>query len=83
MEDLSKYKLVFAPGCFDTFDGTQEELDELVQSIKDMIADGTLMDHATPVDLDDPDLPEGFFDAIDEFSQNFDTPSEARKKKLN
>jgi hypothetical protein len=24
----------FAPGCFDTFDGTQEELDELITEIQ-------------------------------------------------
>ena len=29
----------FAPGCFDTFDGTQEELDELISEIQSW-ADG-------------------------------------------
>lgn len=27
-------KVVFAPGCFDTFEGTQEELDELMLEIQ-------------------------------------------------
>lgn len=30
------FKIVFAPGCFDNFDGTQEELDELVAQIQSM-----------------------------------------------
>ena len=29
-------KVVFAPGCFDGFDGTQEELDEFVAEITNM-----------------------------------------------
>lgn len=29
-----KIKVSFAPGCFDNFDGTQEELDELITEIK-------------------------------------------------
>lgn len=48
-------KLVFAPGCFDNFEGTQEELDELVKEIEQGFSDGTFFDKATPVDLDDVD----------------------------
>ena len=49
-------KIEFAPGCFDDFDGTQEELDELVALIKEMAASGELLDKATPVDeLEDID----------------------------
>jgi hypothetical protein len=29
-------KVEFAPGCFDTFDGTQEELDALMAEIQEM-----------------------------------------------
>lgn len=32
-----KYKIKFAPGSFDEFDGTQEELDELVKSVMEFI----------------------------------------------
>ncbi len=42
-----KPKIIFAPGCFDAFDGTQEELDGLVADIKNMVENGTLMDNAT------------------------------------
>ncbi len=42
-----KPKIIFAPGCFDAFDGTQEELDGLIADIKNMAENGTLMDNAT------------------------------------
>ena len=33
-----KIKIEFAPGAFDTFDGTQEELDALVTELERMAA---------------------------------------------
>jgi len=39
MTNTPKIKVTFAPGCFDTFEGTQEELDELVESVKEMFSD--------------------------------------------
>ena len=44
--------VVFAPGCFDSFEGTQEELDELIAEIQKSIEDGTLFEKSTPVDFD-------------------------------
>ncbi len=44
-------KLVFAPGCFDGFEGTQEELDELIKEIEQGFADGSFFEKAQPVDL--------------------------------
>jgi hypothetical protein len=44
-----KLKLEFAPGCFDDFDGTQEELQELIAQLHKMLDDGTLFDHSEPV----------------------------------
>jgi hypothetical protein len=35
-ENDKPYKIVFAPGCFDNFDGTQEELNQLVSEIEKM-----------------------------------------------
>ena len=35
-----KLKIEFAPGCFDQFDGTQEELDELIRSIEASVDSG-------------------------------------------
>ena len=34
-------KIHFAPGCFDSFEGTQEELDELMAEIHSMFANKT------------------------------------------
>jgi hypothetical protein len=52
-QDKKKMEIVFAPGCFDNFDGTQEELDELIQQIKDMAESGTLFENSVPVDIED------------------------------
>jgi hypothetical protein len=39
-------ELVFAPGCFDNFEGTQEELDELIKEITDKFASGEALEEA-------------------------------------
>jgi hypothetical protein len=41
-----KLKVIFAEGCFDDFDGTQEELAEFIADIQNMANNGTLMDGA-------------------------------------
>jgi hypothetical protein len=51
-----KLKVVFAEGCFDNFDGTEEELAAMLADIHQMAADGTLMDNATPIDLEDEEF---------------------------
>ena len=43
------YKIEFAPGCFDEFDGTEEELAEMIADLKNMVQSGTLWDHSQPV----------------------------------
>jgi hypothetical protein len=48
-------KIEFAPGCFDNFDGTQEELDELVSKIQHMFESGELEENAHEVDIEDLD----------------------------
>jgi hypothetical protein len=45
-----KLKVVFAEGCFDNFDGTEEELAAMLADIHQMVEDGTLMDNAVPID---------------------------------
>lgn len=45
-----KLKVVFAEGCFDNFDGTEEELAAMLADLHQMVEDGTLMDNAVPVD---------------------------------
>jgi hypothetical protein len=50
-----KIKIEFAPGCFDNFDGTQEELDELMAEIIRMAESGEMFEQARPLDLENPD----------------------------
>ena len=50
---MQKLKVQFAPGCFDDFDGTQEELDALIQEIYDLAESGELFDMATPISDDE------------------------------
>lgn len=52
-EEKKPLKVEFAPGCFDNFDGTQEELDELMLEIQRMVESGELMDNSTVVDFDE------------------------------
>ena len=54
-EENKPMKIVFAEGCFDEFDGTQEELDELISQLTAMAESGELLEKATSVDLDDID----------------------------
>jgi hypothetical protein len=51
MTESKKIKVEFAPGCFDDFYGTQEELNELVDHIRVMAENGEL--DAMSQDLDD------------------------------
>ena len=62
MTEDKKIELVFAPGCFDSFEGTQEELAELVAEIQASFDSGELLEKGTPVDLDD--LSDEDYDAI-------------------
>lgn len=50
-----KMKITFAPGCFDNFEGTQEELDALQVEIQDMFSKMTpeeLKAQSRPVNID-------------------------------
>lgn len=57
MTDSKKpLEVKFAPGCFDTFDGTQEELDALMAEIQETFANMTpeeLEAQSRPVDEDE------------------------------
>jgi hypothetical protein len=54
-DDKKVPEVVFAPGCFDNFEGTQEELDKLIAEIKGLAESGELFDKASPVDVDELD----------------------------
>lgn len=79
MSDDTPIKIVFSPNAFDGFDGTQEELDELVEEIKRMVADGSLFENSYPVEAEDlsPEMLEKFEEAIKAFE------GEDQKKRLN
>lgn len=55
MKNKDGMTLVFAPGCFDSFEGSQEELDELVAKIQDAFMSGELMETAEAVEIEDLD----------------------------
>lgn len=44
-----KFRVEFAPGCFDDFDGTEEELQSMIALIHQMAADGTIFDNSEPI----------------------------------
>ena len=51
-KENKKMEIVFAPGCFDSFEGTQEELDELIAQIQKMAETGELFSKSNPIDVD-------------------------------
>ena len=51
-----KPEIIFAPGCFDNFDGTQEELDEMIAVFKAMVEDGTVMDNLEELTEEETDF---------------------------
>lgn len=53
--DMKKPKIVFAEGCFDNFEGTQEELDELVAEIQRLVDTGEIFEKSVAVDVDNLD----------------------------
>jgi len=63
---MTKLKIEFAPGCFDDFDGTQEELDEIVAEISAAVEDGSFEEKSTR-------LPEEEEEAILEMMQKRNT----------
>lgn len=56
MAESKKLEIVFAPGCFDKFTGTQEELDKLVAEIKAQVENGTLLEEGE--ELSDEEIEE-------------------------
>jgi len=52
---MSEIKVVFAPGCFDNFQGTQEELDSLVEEIKRIAESGELLEISNEAEIDEID----------------------------
>lgn len=53
--DEHKVKLVFEPGCFDEFEGTQEELQELIAQLQKMADDGSIFEESRPLSDEEAD----------------------------
>jgi hypothetical protein len=64
MSENKKITVEFAPGAFDNFDGTQEELDQLVAEITKIAETGELFERSRPVDLDEM-IEEGDLDIVE------------------
>lgn len=54
MSTDKKMEIVFAPGCFDSFEGSQEELDNLISEIQRMVDTGEIFEKSREIDFDNP-----------------------------
>ena len=70
MTEKKKPQIEFAPGCFDNFEGTQEEMDEMVAEIRRIFESGKFEELSQPLDIDalieeDPELAEKLIESMD------------------
>jgi hypothetical protein len=80
-DEKKPMKIEFAPGCFDQFDGTQEELDEMIAQIQQMFDNGEFEENSrllTEDDLDDLD-PEAI-KQIMSIIEDEELPDEVKRK---
>ena len=70
-EENKELKVVFAPGAFDSFEGTQEELDEMIAEVQAMFEGKTkeeIQSMSRPIDLqelaEDEDISDEEFERI-------------------
>jgi hypothetical protein len=70
-EENKELKVVFAPGAFDSFEGTQEELDEMIAEVQAMFEGKTkeeIQSMSRPIDLqelaEDDDISDEEFERI-------------------
>ena len=68
-------ELEFAPGCFDEFDGTQEELDEFIAELQRMFNSGEFAKQSRPVTEDSfqelsPEMQQKLIDFLDDEPPN-------------
>ena len=84
MTDPKKLKITFAPGCFDNFEGTQEELDALIKEIEESIQTGEFLNESAELSEDDwEELPDEVKMQIMESLEHFNDDDEDYKRKLN
>ena len=74
-------KIEFAPGCFDQFDGTQEELDEMVAEIQRMFDNGEFEENSRLLTEDDlEDLDPEAIKQIMSIIEDEELPNELKRK---
>jgi hypothetical protein len=56
MTEKKPLRVIFDPGCFNNFEGTQEELDEFVKQIQEFAESGLLFENSA--ELTDEDIEE-------------------------
>jgi hypothetical protein len=70
-DEKKPLKIEFAPGCFDNFEGSQEELDEFIKEITTMFTELTpeeLEARSRPLSEEDIDeLPDEVLEKLDSF----------------
>lgn len=80
-DEKKPMKIEFAPGCFDQFEGTQEELDNMVAEIQRMFDHGEFEENSrllTDDDLEDLD-PEAI-KQIMSVIENEELPDDVKRK---
>jgi hypothetical protein len=65
-EEKKPIKVIFAPGAFDDFDGTQEELDAMVAEIQRLAESGEIEELSQPMDENILDEEPEFRDVLEE-----------------
>ena len=84
-DEKKPLKLEFAPGCFDAFEGTQEELDELIAEIQRMFDSGEMEANAVQLDLeelleDDPEHADLIMRSLARTAEDEDLADEFKRK---
>lgn len=85
--DNTPLKVVFVPGCFDDFDGTQDELDELIKSIHKMAEEDGFQNNIEKVNFNE--LPDHVVEKLqnlldsEDFDEDIKNTTESRNKSLN
>lgn len=84
MTEEKKMKVEFAPGCFDHFEGTQEELDEMIAEIMRMAESGELAQNSTVMTEEEfnelPDEVKAQLMSFGDDEDDFDIPEEFKRR---
>jgi len=76
-DETGKVRIEFAPGAFDQFEGTQEDLDEMIAEIQRIFESGEFKEMSQPLDIDelmetDPEMAEKIIQSLVEEEINED-----------